>query len=97
MGTEKLAKLVVSYYDEARADDNISVGFREFVRANRKFGAKAAESGDMDALGYAAFLAAQRGGLTGAGNYDAWLDTVAMVAPAEEEDAAEGESPPQPS
>jgi hypothetical protein len=95
MGTEKLAKLVVSYYDEARADDNISVGFREFVRANRKFGAKAAESGDMDALGYAAFLAAQRGGLTGAVDYDAWLDTVSMVAPAE--DAAEGESQPQPS
>jgi hypothetical protein len=72
----------------------VIVGIREFILAERKYGTGVMGEGNMDALGYAAFLASQRSGLVEEGaTYDAWLNNVAMIAP-EEDDSGEAQAPP---
>lgn len=89
----RLTKLEISYYDPAASPDTVVCGIREFILAERKFGEGKIEAGNMDALGYAAFLAAQRSGLAGEGvSYDAWLDRVAMIESAG--DSGESPAPP---
>ena len=89
-----LTRLTISYYDETATPDTVFAGFREFVLAERKFGSGAIQAQNMDALGFAAYLAARRSGLVAEGiSYDAWLENVAMIA-GDDENPGESPAPP---
>ena len=89
-----LTRLVVSYYDDS-SPDVVVCGMREFILAERKFGVGAIAASNMDALAYAAYLAAKRSKIVAEGvSYDAWLENVAMIGGTEDEAAGESPAPP---
>ena len=88
----KIVRYRIEYYDESRSPDVVVVGLWEFTQAERKFGVGCIQNGSLDANLYAAFLGAQRSGLTSDLPYDTWGAAVAVIDDITDEAAAPGES-----
>ncbi len=87
----RIPRLRVHYYDEAREPDVILVGSWELALSERKYGPAAVRGEIYEASLYQAYLGAKRAGILDSEreSFDQWAPRIALI-----EEAAEGESQP---